>query len=210
MTHPPTAYSRNRNLLDSIQAFVLLDLLGSPQPYVSNYFHGTTWIFEAWSDAERRLGEAGVLWDGQKGDAWASLETGKGRPFFRPVTHGSNTFGFISGPRLLLSRQGTADLTAGGTDDHIPFLQRGVPVLHLIASPFPRVWHTLADNADALDLPTIKAWSLIAQTALVEYFGLGPYLDHGRGTPAERTASDLVRPLPYFSCPIVLIDSHRQ
>ena len=29
-------------------------------------------------------------------------------------------------------------------DDHVPFLRRGVSVLHVIAEPFPRVWHTLA------------------------------------------------------------------
>jgi hypothetical protein len=28
-------------------------------------------------------------------------------------------------------------------DDHLPFLHRGVSVLHVIAEPFPRVWHTL-------------------------------------------------------------------
>lgn len=28
-------------------------------------------------------------------------------------------------------------------DDHIPFLRRGVSVLHLIPERFPVVWHTL-------------------------------------------------------------------
>jgi len=28
-------------------------------------------------------------------------------------------------------------------DDHLPFLHRGVSVLHVIAEPFPHVWHTL-------------------------------------------------------------------
>ncbi|OCF34729.1 glutaminyl cyclase [Kwoniella heveanensis BCC8398] len=28
-------------------------------------------------------------------------------------------------------------------DDHIPFLHRGVSILHVISSPFPNVWHTL-------------------------------------------------------------------
>uniref|UniRef100_A0A915C7C8 Glutaminyl-peptide cyclotransferase n=1 Tax=Parascaris univalens TaxID=6257 RepID=A0A915C7C8_PARUN len=40
-------------------------------------------------------------------------------------------------------------------DDHVPFLGRGVPVLHLIPTPFPRVWHTLKDTEAALDYPTI-------------------------------------------------------
>jgi len=31
----------------------------------------------------------------------------------------------------------------GIDDDHRPFLHRGVPILHLIPSPFPSVWHSL-------------------------------------------------------------------
>jgi glutaminyl-peptide cyclotransferase len=40
-------------------------------------------------------------------------------------------------------------------DDHIPFLERGVTVLHLISNPFPSVWHTANDNAGALSTDTI-------------------------------------------------------
>jgi hypothetical protein len=29
-------------------------------------------------------------------------------------------------------------------DDHRPFLQRGVPILHLIPLPFPKVWHKMS------------------------------------------------------------------
>ncbi|KAF0972404.1 hypothetical protein FDP41_009307 [Naegleria fowleri] len=36
-------------------------------------------------------------------------------------------------------------------DDHRPFLERGVPILHLISEPFPSVWHTLRDDYDHLD-----------------------------------------------------------
>lgn len=28
-------------------------------------------------------------------------------------------------------------------DDHVPFMKKGVSILHIIAYPFPRVWHTL-------------------------------------------------------------------
>jgi glutaminyl-peptide cyclotransferase len=38
-------------------------------------------------------------------------------------------------------------------DDHIHWAPY-VPVLHMIASPFPRVWHTAADDASAIDLAT--------------------------------------------------------
>lgn len=36
-------------------------------------------------------------------------------------------------------------------DDHVPFFQRGVPILHLIPYPLPEVWHRLSDNATNID-----------------------------------------------------------
>ncbi|CAH8492505.1 unnamed protein product [Schistosoma rodhaini] len=39
-------------------------------------------------------------------------------------------------------------------DDHMPFVEKGVPVLHLIPLPFPKVWHTIADNATIIDWDT--------------------------------------------------------
>ncbi|XP_014285461.1 glutaminyl-peptide cyclotransferase [Halyomorpha halys] len=41
-------------------------------------------------------------------------------------------------------------------DDHIPFLQQGVPILHLIPVQFPSVWHTEKDDYSVLDFPTIE------------------------------------------------------
>ena len=42
----------------------------------------------------------------------------------------------------------------GISDDHLPWMNLGVPILHLIASPFPAVWHTERDNLSALDYQT--------------------------------------------------------
>ena len=36
-------------------------------------------------------------------------------------------------------------------DDHLPFLKRHVPIVHLIPIPFPSVWHTERDVKDNLD-----------------------------------------------------------
>lgn len=41
-------------------------------------------------------------------------------------------------------------------DDHVPFKQRGVPILSLLASPFPSVWHTVNDNYKAIDYPRTR------------------------------------------------------
>lgn len=41
-------------------------------------------------------------------------------------------------------------------DDHVPFMQRGVPILSLLAHPFPSVWHKVEDNYDAIDFQKTK------------------------------------------------------
>ncbi|XP_047601379.1 glutaminyl-peptide cyclotransferase isoform X1 [Lutra lutra] len=57
-------------------------------------------------------------------------------------------------------------------DDHIPFLRRGVPVLHLIPYPFPEVWHTMDDNEENLDKTTIDNLNKILQVFVLEYLHL--------------------------------------
>ncbi|XP_005600109.2 glutaminyl-peptide cyclotransferase [Equus asinus] len=59
-------------------------------------------------------------------------------------------------------------------DDHIPFLNKGVPVLHLISSPFPEVWHTMDDNEENLDETTIDNLNKIIQVFVLEYLHLVP------------------------------------
>ncbi|AAS52870.2 AER189Wp [Eremothecium gossypii ATCC 10895] len=60
-------------------------------------------------------------------------------------------------------------------DDHMPFLRRGVPVLHLIPSRFPPNWHTLEDDFAHLDAEAVKKWTVM----LVEFtlLQLGCYWD---------------------------------
>ncbi|KAM3931213.1 glutaminyl-peptide cyclotransferase [Leptodactylus fuscus] len=57
-------------------------------------------------------------------------------------------------------------------DDHVPFLQRGVPVLHLIPSPFPDVWHTFEDNEENLDSSTIDNLNKMLQVFVLEYLNI--------------------------------------
>lgn len=87
-------------------------------------------------------------------------------------------------------------------DDHLPFLHRGVPVVHMIPVPFPVVWHTLAvralsistsrpirviaqDDASSLDFPTLKTWSIILRTVVSEYLAL----NQQDGTVVEERSS---------------------
>ncbi|XP_064484929.1 glutaminyl-peptide cyclotransferase-like isoform X2 [Ornithodoros turicata] len=57
-------------------------------------------------------------------------------------------------------------------DDHIPFLKRGVPIVHLIPNPFPSVWHTLADNRENLHHPTIANLNKVFKVFVAEYLSL--------------------------------------
>ncbi|NXF93370.1 QPCTL protein, partial [Eubucco bourcierii] len=57
-------------------------------------------------------------------------------------------------------------------DDHLPFLQRGVPVLHLIPTPFPHTWHTLEDTEANLHPPTVEDLSRILVVFVAEFLKL--------------------------------------
>jgi len=54
-------------------------------------------------------------------------------------------------------------------DDHIPFLQRGVPILHLIPQSFPSVWHTPYDNEQRLNQQAILNFNKVMRVFVVEY-----------------------------------------
>ncbi|XP_076464035.1 glutaminyl-peptide cyclotransferase-like [Babylonia areolata] len=49
----------------------------------------------------------------------------------------------------------------GIEDDHIPFLRRGVDILHLISVPFPSVWHKVEDDGQHLDFAFIDNFSRV-------------------------------------------------
>lgn len=61
-------------------------------------------------------------------------------------------------------------------DDHIPFFQRGVKIIHVIPSPFPSVWHKLSDNGSALHHPTINDLLKIFKVFVSEYLNLNVQL----------------------------------
>ncbi|XP_071786019.1 glutaminyl-peptide cyclotransferase-like isoform X1 [Asterias amurensis] len=57
-------------------------------------------------------------------------------------------------------------------DDHKPFLQRGVDVVHMIATPFPSTWHTMSDTGANLDYPTISNLNKIIHVFVAEFLHL--------------------------------------
>ncbi|KAK4698470.1 glutaminyl-peptide cyclotransferase, partial [Phenoliferia sp. Uapishka_3] len=169
----PTA-PKSRNTLSRISHLVLLDLLGARNPVIRSFFTATGWFFDEFQHSEERLGSAGLLWESVEPDDYAAVKNKAGameQSFF-------------------LKRKGVQAYAGGIEDDHIPFVENGVPVVHLITLPFPRVWHTIADDATALDLPTIKAWALIVRLTVAEYLGLDPALN-GQAERHRRATEDL-------------------
>lgn len=64
-------------------------------------------------------------------------------------------------------------IPAGGiSDDHLPFILRGVPILHVIPSPFPNVWHTLDDDGEHLDMKTTRDWAKIVTAFTLEWLDM--------------------------------------
>lgn len=55
------------------------------------------------------------------------------------------------------------------SDDHLPFLQKGVPVLHLIPPNFPFVWHKKSDDRSHLHHPTINNLNKILKLFIFTY-----------------------------------------
>ncbi|KAH9885554.1 glutaminyl-peptide cyclotransferase [Xylariomycetidae sp. FL2044] len=142
--HP--AMSGYANPLEQISLFVLLDLLGAAEPRVPSYFLTTHWAYRAAADIERRLRGLGLL------ESQAALHN---KPFL--PDH---------------DKQAAAFTKPFTEDDHIPFMRRGVPILHVIPGRFPPVWHTMADDGDHLDMPTVRDWARIWTAFALEWLDL--------------------------------------
>ncbi|XP_065144211.2 glutaminyl-peptide cyclotransferase [Paramisgurnus dabryanus] len=134
-TTPHPAGSTSTNQLDGIDLFVLLDLIGGPDPRFGNQFSSTKRWLSRLQNIERRLHGLGLLEDHPN-----EIQ------YFWPNLH----VGLIQ-------------------DDHIPFVNRGVRILHLISTPFPAVWHTFDDNEENLDRSSIGNLSKILQVFVLEY-----------------------------------------
>ncbi|XP_011262643.1 glutaminyl-peptide cyclotransferase isoform X2 [Camponotus floridanus] len=57
-------------------------------------------------------------------------------------------------------------------DDHIPFLRKNVPILHLIPIPFPTSWHKTSDNRHNIDLKTTENLNKILRLFVASYLHL--------------------------------------
>lgn len=107
---------KHSTMLDTIEVMVLLDLLGTSNMKVYNYFRSTSWLFNHMNNLEERLVSSNNwLLGGDELDA----------------------------PDMTFDTAGTNFFHGGIEDDHIPFVRRGVNVFHIIPIPFPSVWHNI-------------------------------------------------------------------
>ncbi|KAL8572549.1 hypothetical protein ACOMHN_040453 [Nucella lapillus] len=120
--------------LQTIEALILLDLIGTADTRFANRFPQTTAWYTKLRNIEMCLRENGYL-----------KATGNPVPLFTSLYD----YSLIQ-------------------DDHLPFLKRGVPIVHLISSPFPWVWHTPFDNENALDFPRIDNLARILRIFLAD------------------------------------------
>lgn len=143
--NPYPAMSKFKNPMRQISLFVLLDLLGSASPRVPSYFQSTHWAYQRMASIEGRMRQMGIL------------KTSPKEPFLPDGGKNSTQFesqGFVG-------------------DDHVPFMARGAPVLHLIPTPFPRVWHTMEDDGEHLDIETLRDWAMLVTGFVLEWMDVG-------------------------------------
>lgn len=166
------ATSNYRTPLSSIELFVLLDLLGSKDPYIQSYYQTTHWAYQSLAGAEQRLRSLGQL----KSDSekhWF--------PDSKKNSHDVIPLGGIS-------------------DDHLPFLARGVEILHLIDfapfKGFPPVWHKMEDDGEHLDMATVEDWGLVITAFAAEWMELEGYLNieqHSQSRRDEELEAEAIR-----------------
>lgn len=140
---PTIAEANFLNRLDQISLFVLFDLLGASNPKIPSYFLPTHWAYKAMAKVEKRMRDLGLL------------ESTPSAPFLPDSEKLPASFGM-----------------AGIQDDHIPFMARGVEILHLIPSPFPSVWHTIEDDGAHLDMAASRDWAKIATAFTLEWLDM--------------------------------------
>lgn len=135
-------------MLSSITLFLLLDLLGAEKPRITSYFKTTHWAYQHLALIESRMRTLELL------------ESKVDHPFFPETDKDPDTF----------------NMGWGIQDDHVPFMARGVEILHVIPSPFPTVWHTPQDDADHLHMPTVEDWAKIVTAFLAEWMDLEGFM----------------------------------
>ncbi|TGO13406.1 hypothetical protein BTUL_0070g00360 [Botrytis tulipae] len=154
------AMSNYKNPLDSISLFLLLDLLGHENPSIPSYFETTHWAYKSLATIENRL-------------RWLGIAQTKVEHHFLPDV-GRTTFSGFGGVQ----------------DDHIPFMARGVEILHMIPNPFPSVWHHIEDDGEHLDMRTVEDWAKMVTAFVAEWMDLEGHFPSKAQAEAKKAKRD--------------------
>lgn len=172
---PHAALSTYQTAISSISLFVLLDLLGERSPRVPSFFETTHWAYQHMATLEKRLRTLSLFASAGKNPSKQSAQDQSARqsqdePMFLYDSDRKQGVG----PGVVL-------------DDHVPFMARGVEVLHIIPLPFPTVWHKIEDDGEHLDLDTCADWAVLVTAFIGEWMELEGFFEK------PSTAAEIVR-----------------
>ncbi|KAF2815221.1 peptidase M28 [Mytilinidion resinicola] len=177
------AMSTYRTPLSSISLFLLLDLLGAARPTVPSYFKTTHWSYKYMSALEARLRALGRFKSSPNHPSKLARRAAKAK-----AKGDKKAIKTRKEPAFLLDfnkQDSQFSPWTGIQDDHLPFMARGVEVLHIIPSPFPTVWHEMEDDGEHLDLDTVEDWATLVTAFAAEWMELEGFFDVEK---AEREA----------------------
>ena len=164
------AQSTFHNAISSITLFVLLDLLGSSNPNIQSFYKTTHWAYLKMASLEKRLRDLSLF-----KSASGKLSRRDDSRFLRDFE----------------KKESSTWLGGAVGDDHLPFVARGVHALHLIDTPFPRVWHTIDDDGEHLDLDTVTDWSTLLTAFVAEWMDLEEFMDNKTVNTKSKRAFEL-------------------
>ena len=159
---------------------MLLDLLGAKDPSVPSYYKTTHWAYESMAALETRLRDLGQFKSSPnhalKRSTSSKRSKARGQKRSEPA--------FL--PEKDKLKNGDNARWLGGMigDDHVPFMARGVEVLHMIPSPFPTVWHNIEDDGEHLDMDTVDDWTKLVIAFAAEWLDLEGHMDTSASTRA--------------------------
>ena len=167
-----SALSTFQTAISSIQLFVLLDLLGASSPRIPSYFQTTHWAYRAMAKLEKRLRDLGRFKSSPNHPSKRTAGKRADEPVFLPDADKEIT------PQMQMG--------AMISDDHLPFLARGVEILHMIPTPFPRVWHQMDDDGAHLDIDVVEDWAQLVTAFAAEWMELEGFVN---AAPAAKRAA---------------------
>ena len=129
-----------------------------------SFYKTTHWAYKHMAAAERRLRDLGLF----KSSPNHPLKIAK-----RKNKHNRAETYFLTEA----TKQNEGFYGGYIEDDHLPFLARGVEVLHIIPSPFPHVWHDITDDGEHLDMDTVEDWAKLVVTFTAEWMELEGFFE---------------------------------